>query len=429
LFENTTLGPDTRASVREDARVRVLCISNLYPPVAEGGYELGCADVMRELSARGHAVRVLTSDRDASSVPPEPDVSRTLPHFFDATGGIRGLRDRVVRERRARRVLADEVASFRPDVVYFFNTQALSRSLLFEAQERVPVCVYVSDPWYEQWRYDDEWLRLWSSPEYVEGPGRKAFAARCARAVAKRVKVPGVRTSFGDFDVRGVHFTSKALRDVAAAAGRAVADAPVVHWGVDPARFTVTPREPGPLRRLLFVGRVIEPKGVHVAIDALALARRDIPDLTLTVVGPAPDPEYNARLRALAADLDVLEAVTFAGPRPRDEVVAAYAEHDALVLPSIWPEPFSITLLEAMASGRAVVVADTGGSAEIVVDGENGLLYDATDAVACARALTTLKDPATLDRLARNARREIEDGHSLARMVDKVEALLAARLT
>jgi glycosyltransferase involved in cell wall biosynthesis len=407
--------------------MRVLCVSNLYPPVALGGYELGCADVMRELSARGHTVRVLTSDRDAGRVAAEPDVQRVLPHFFDAASGVAGLRHRIAAERRARQALRDAVTSFAPDVVYFFNTQALTRSLLFEAQERAPVAVYVSDPWFARWRYDDEWLRVWSSPEYVTGPGRKAAVARACRAVARRVPVPGVRTAFGELDVGGVHFTSRALRDAAVAAGQPVADAPVVHWGVDPATFTVTPREPGPLRRLLFVGRVVEEKGVHVAVEALALARSTAPDLTLTVVGPAPDAAYDVRLRRLAADLGVTGAVTFAGPRSRAEVVAAYAAHDALVLPSVWPEPFSITLLEAMASGRAVVVADTGGSAEVVVDGENGLLYDALDATACAQRLAALADPETLDRLARNARAEIEATHSLARMVDRVEELLLTR--
>jgi glycosyltransferase involved in cell wall biosynthesis len=390
--------------------VRVLCVSNLYPPVAEGGYELGCADVMRELERRGHPVRVLTSDRDADDASDDPHVSRTLPHFFDRDGGLRDLPYRIRAERRAAALLTKGIAELRPDVVYFFNTRSIPRSLLFVAQDAgVPVAVYVSDPWFDRWRYDDEWLRLWSAPDYT---GPKATVAK----VLRRSGFPGLRTTFGDFDVTGVHFTSAALRDAAAAHGQPVANARIVHWGVDPARFTAPKRPRRRPRKLLFVGRVVEAKGVHVAIDALRQTR----GLSLTVVGNEPDPDYAKRLRDSAQGLDV----TFAGSRSRDEVVEAYAAHDALVLPSVWAEPFSITLLEAMASGLPVVVANTGGSPEIVRDGENGLLYAATDATACAAALNRLQDATVAQALGRNARHDIEMTHSLATMVDTVEALL-----
>ena len=391
--------------------MRVLCVSNLYPPVAEGGYELGCADVMRELARRGHTVRVLTTDRDAETAPDDPHVSRTLPHFFDRTGGVRDLRYRVAAERRSARLLHRGIAELRPDVVYFFNTRSITRSLLFVAQDaRVPVAVYVSDPWFERWRFDDEWLRVWSAPDYA---GPKALVAKAFR----HVRVPGVRTTFGDLDVRGVHFTSAALRDSATAHGQSMRNAPVVHWGVDPARFTAPKRPRRKPRKLLFVGRVVGEKGVHVPIEAL----RDVPGMSLTVVGNEPDAEYSARLRSLARGGDV----TFAGHASRDEVVEAYATHDALVLPSTWAEPFSITLLEAMASGLPVVVANTGGSPEIVRDGENGLLYKATDVAACAAALRRLAEPGLAQRLGKAARHDIETTHSLATMVDTVEALLS----
>ena len=172
--------------------MRVLCVSNLYPPVAEGGYELGCADVMRQLARRGHTVRVLTTDRDADTAPYDPHVSRTLPHFFGRPGGRHDLRFRIAAERRAAALLTRGIAELRPDVVYFFNTRSIPRSLLFVAQDaRVPVAVYVSDPWFERWRFDDEWLRVWSSADY-EGP--KAILAK----VLRRSRFPGVRTTFGE---------------------------------------------------------------------------------------------------------------------------------------------------------------------------------------------------------------------------------------
>ena len=69
-----------------------------------------------------------------------------------------------------------------------------------------------------------------------------------------------------------------------------------------------------------------------------------------------------------------------------------YADHDVFVFPSIWEEPFSIGLLEAMACGQAVVGTTTGGSAEILVDGVNSLVFPPGDPRRLARQVKRLFD-------------------------------------
>ena len=95
------------------------------------------------------------------------------------------------------------------------------------------------------------------------------------------------------------------------------------------------------------------------------------------------------------------------------------------MFPSMWDEPFSITLLEAMSSGLAVVGTNTGGSSEILKDEVNALVFPKGDAEACARQVTRLiQTPALFERIRRNARRTIEAEFRLETMIDRIDQTL-----
>jgi glycosyltransferase involved in cell wall biosynthesis len=106
--------------------------------------------------------------------------------------------------------------------------------------------------------------------------------------------------------------------------------------------------------------------------------------LTLVGTGDAED-----TLHRLATDLGVADAVTFTGFVPRGDMPAVYRQADIFVLPS-QNEGMSIALLEAMASGLPVVVTDTGGTAELVEDGVNGLIFEWGDVDTLATHLRRL---------------------------------------
>lgn len=157
----------------------------------------------------------------------------------------------------------------------------------------------------------------------------------------------------------------------------------VVHCGIEPARYEATP--PGDAAaglQLLFVGRLAAIKGIRVLFDALA--RADLPGARLTLVG---DGAERPALEREAAHLG-LDA-RFLGFRGQAEVAAALAEAEALVLPS-FAEGVPVVLMEAMASARPVIATRVGGVAELVADGESGLLVAPGDPVALAGALQRL---------------------------------------
>ena len=117
-------------------------------------------------------------------------------------------------------------------------------------------------------------------------------------------------------------------------------------------------------RRWLFVGGLIDRKGVTSLLEAFAKCHAEDPELTLTLVG---DGELAGRLRARANDLGVDRVVTFRGAVPPDEALRLMRQHDLLVHPSHM-ETFGVTVVEAIAAGMAVLVTRCGGPEETLAD-------------------------------------------------------------
>ena len=171
----------------------------------------------------------------------------------------------------------------------------------------------------------------------------------------------------------------------------------VVPCGVDTALFT--PRgealERTDRHRLVYVGRLVERKGIGNAISALAgLVNNGGPDAELLVAGgpDAADVDTDtqvARLRALARKAHVADRVHFLGRVGREDLPALLRSADAVVcLP--WYEPFGIVPLEAMACGVPVVASAVGGLIDTVVDGRTGLHVPPRDPEAVVDALRAL---------------------------------------
>lgn len=133
------------------------------------------------------------------------------------------------------------------------------------------------------------------------------------------------------------------------------------------------------------VGRLCDVKGQRELIEALA----QVPDARAVLVGADIEQggAYQRKLERLAAKLGVRERVVFAGRR--NDVGDVLAEVDVLALPS-WTEGLPLVVLEAMAHKRPVVATQVGGTPEVVVDGETGLLVPPRDPDALAVALRRL---------------------------------------
>ncbi|SDC48933.1 glycosyltransferase family 4 protein [Actinokineospora iranica] len=145
------------------------------------------------------------------------------------------------------------------------------------------------------------------------------------------------------------------------------------------------------------VSRLMPRKGQDVLIRALPAIRERVPDAALLLVGGGP---YRARLAALAAQSGVAEHVVFTGSVPWEELPAHYAAGDVFAMPcrthgrGLDVEALGIVFLEAAATGLPVIVGDSGGAPETVLDGETGHVVDGRAVPEIAARITgLLADP------------------------------------
>jgi glycosyltransferase involved in cell wall biosynthesis len=186
----------------------------------------------------------------------------------------------------------------------------------------------------------------------------------------------------------------------------------------------VEERRPGAPFELLFVGRLVERKGVHVLLDALA--RVEGGDVRLRVVGDGPE---RAALEARAERLGLGERVTFDGFVSSAALEARFAACDAFVLPAVVDakgdtEGLGVVLLEAMTHGKPVIASAAGGIVDIVRDGRNGLLLPPGDPDALAGAVRALReDPERARTLGARGREGVAAGFSWPVITDRLEAV------
>lgn len=188
--------------------------------------------------------------------------------------------------------------------------------------------------------------------------------------------------------------------------------------GLEPADFVV-----------LFAGRISPEKGLNVLIEAFRKLEGKVARPRLVIVGspttssdPGEAQRYVDRLHALAEGLPVTWL-----PR-RHDVVPLLQAADVAVVPSLWPEPLSRSILEALACGVPVVASRVGGSPEILTGWLSECLVDRDDAEALARCLTSLHGWRTRDAtLGDRCRRFAEARPSSEHEVDLIEtAMLGA---
>jgi glycosyltransferase involved in cell wall biosynthesis len=174
-------------------------------------------------------------------------------------------------------------------------------------------------------------------------------------------------------------------------------------------------------RRVVFAGRIVAPKGLAVLIRAL----RNV-EAELVVCG---DGVRLPAMRRLANRLGIAERVRFAGWLGVEELAQELADASLLALPSVWPEPFGLVGIEALAAGRPAVASATGGITDWLRHGVNGLAVPPGDAGALATALEQLlADPARQATMGAAGRELVASSFSRERHVDALrEAYATAR--
>jgi glycosyltransferase involved in cell wall biosynthesis len=371
--------------------VNVLVVSGIWPPDV-GGPASHAPDVADFLHARGHGVTVVTTARSAPPPTRYPVVwvSRRLPK------GVLHLWAGHVIRRRAATV----------DVVY--TTGMFGRSAAGATVARRPFVVKLTaDPAFERARRRGE---VGGTVDDFQrgGGGLRGRLYRIARDAELR---------------RAAHVICPSgwLREL------------VVSWGVAGDRVSVLPN-PAPslpqlgtreeLRRslglngatLAFAGRLTAQKSLEVALEALA----QTDGVELVIAG---DGDERPHLEQRAAELGLDRRVRFLGALPRARVLELLRAADASILSSSW-ENFPHAVVEALAVGTPVLATETGGVAEVVTDGVNGLLVPAGDAVALGEAVRRFFADGDLQELLRAKAAESVADYAPERVLERLEQIL-----
>lgn len=173
--------------------------------------------------------------------------------------------------------------------------------------------------------------------------------------------------------------------------------------------------------RLLFAGRIVELKGVHTAVKALPAVIRALPELRikLTLLGAMEDQEYIIRLKEVIRKFDLSAYVEFLPPVKESKLFELFQKYDLYLFPSLY-EPFSLTLIHALASGIPTISSDAGGNKEIVRHQETGLLFSKGNSVELSNAIVELARNPKLREFISYSARKTADNYTFERMVDQI---------
>ncbi len=378
--------------------MRILVVSNYYPPLSVGGYEIACQQAVDGLIARGHELRVLTSRWRAEEAPIQPHVLRQLAQIQYQEGGYR---QKWLTERENYRLTRQQLVHWQPDLVYVWNLRLVSLAPLYALQQTsLPRMFELGDFWPDS--YLKPRLSSWLKRQL------KALLPSCHGGPIRLDPVISVSNWMKPEIMHKYH-------------SRRVYVLPnAVPLPDESVKLTQWPQQP----RALFIGRLDPEKGLHLALQALGRLREQGLTLPLSVAG-AGDADYTAHCRELCHRYELTEQVTFWGWQPDPQKL--YAEHQLLLMPTLMREPFGLVIIEAMLRGLAVFAPAAYGPAEIISCGETGWLFKSGQSQDLAQQLQrALAEPDALQALARRAQLWARESFNLERRLDQLESLLKA---
>ncbi len=409
--------------------MRILLLSNLFPPYVEGGAEILANDVATGLKELGHEVLVLTSFYGLVRARREERIWRTLQTFpvahFDKRRPFLQQSNQLynyyrryhcpANARELRRVIAETS----PDVLYTWEITGIGLTSLMKAlsELNIPMVFHLGS----------YWLIYASRPDTEQS---RLQARRLKQWLIGSFTVPKTATMIA---------VSRTVKQQYVEAGLDRERIEVIYNGIDP-RFLDLPlaeREEktgatGASFQVLYVGRLRVEKGIFVILKALELlvnerGKLDTGELPIHLhIFGSGDKVYVDELQAFLQEKRLAQAVTFHGKIPQDELIAYYDRSDIMLVPSLWQEPFGLVIAEAMARRLPVIASNFGGPAEILTHDVDGLLIKPGDEEELAQAISLLmKNPEKRKQLGEAAYATVRERFTIAQNARRVEKHLA----
>ena len=220
---------------------------------------------------------------------------------------------------------------------------------------------------------------------------------------------------------------SRSMREDVARLGAGHKPVQVIPMGVDLKNRFVPADTRNSEDSILFVGRLVEKKGVRYLIEAASLILDRFPDANIRIAGDGPDMD---KLKRLCRELGVNDRVRFLGAVENESLPALYQTTDVVVFPSLVAgggdrEGFGLVLVEALGCECAAVVTDLPAMRDIVLDGKNGLVVPQKNAEKIAEKVIYLLDrPEVRKKLGQEGRRYVLRNFDWMIIVEKYRKLI-----
>lgn len=428
--------------------MKVLIVTNLYPPYLLGGYEIRCAQVAEALCQRGHEVRILTSVyglpvkllarfQPITEVVHDIRVDRWLHNY--AFGPQQQYRPWVLfqarRELMDARRFVDVLNDFRPHVVNWWNMNGISKLLVpIPESLDIPSVHWIEDSWMinDYGPNGEKAAKFWAG---VWDGGWGPLPCRpLLRWIGKRweerVAREGLPTRNFLNQPTLVSFVSEYLRTMYRKAGLDWGSSDVQFGGIPATRFfcPIDGKKcvSGKIR-MLYAGQITSDRGLHTVIESLGQMAPPLrKSVSLTVVGEATGVyrPYYQRIVDRVEELRLSNRVTLVGKIGHDQMAQVYKEHDLLVFPSTRGEGLPLVMAEAMIAGCAVITTGSGGAQEIA-ELARLPIFPKEDSFALARLLENLLEhPERLQELAMNGQTVALRELTLEKMIEQWEHTL-----
>jgi len=386
--------------------MRILLLTNLYPPHVLGGAEIVARDYAVKLQELGHEVFVLTSTYGLTHAEQDECTWRTLHYtpaaHFDRTRApwqqLHLLSDYYSYFHYTPNVkeLQRAIAEIQPEVLYIWEITGVGLNTMLAALNEVKLPIV--------FHLESYWLHYALSPQTEQTRLRTRWLKKMLIG-----SVPALAYT-------SMIAASAAVKQEYAEAGCDAERIEVIYNGIDE-RFLTTPSVArndnstpvAAATQLIYVGRLCVEKGVMVILKVLDILIRQQgkQHFHLDIFGEG-DEVYTKELQNFMQEKELAAHVTFHGKVPQDELMKGYDRADIMLIPSIWKEPFGLVVAEGMARGLPVITSNLGGPAEIVTHNRDGLLLEPGDEAALASAILQLSEnPAKCQQFAQAARETV----------------------
>lgn len=373
--------------------MKIMVMSDKYPPYYEGGYELNCEVTVQGLLRKGHQVFVLTSSYGVEQPITDRNVFRLMQPLANSSQSRFAVRCNNLRNawlgRRNYSIAKQTIDKVKPDIVYVWRMGGVSLFPLWAAHKAgLPIVYELGDYWLAEYKRN-----------YILEPNPLKKLYRGMLLGGYTLAKLEFKYLFAVSEALKKHYVENEFE----AASIVVKPRGVPADSINDADGN-NDRECREETRLLYAGRIVAVKGVHIAIEAVGhlIRHHNHGNIFLDIVGDG-DADYIRSLKELIKEHNIENHVRFIKQIPRDELLDTYKNYDMVLFTSTWEEPLGNTIIEAMAKGVPVIASDVGGVPEIIEDGRNGLLVPPNDYLALALAIKRMADDRSLAAALRKA--------------------------